>query len=194
ALEGLEQIESVSAKLVQYADPRAPDSTEVDINRAVEAVLGLMSYRLDHHAVRISLMEGLPPVSGNRLQLQEALMNIVINALDAVGSDGSITVETGSPQPGRVIVAVSNTGSAITEAEKEQLFDPFFTTKGPGVGTGLGLSITLGIVEAHSGTMKVQSNEDLTTFTIDLPMVRLETGNGGQGGRSGRDGQSTGST
>ena len=171
ALEGLEQIENVIAKLVQYADPRAPESTEVNINRAVEAVLGLMSYRLARCDVSIRLMEGLPPVSGNRLQLQEALMNIVINALDAVGANDSITIETGSPRPGRVIVAVTNTGPAIPEAEKEQLFDPFFTTKGPGVGTGLGLSITLGIVEAHGGTIDVRSDDDDTTFTIDFPTV-----------------------
>jgi two-component system NtrC family sensor kinase len=108
--------------------------------------------------------------------MQSALLNLILNALDATPPGGEVTVATapalasdGSGRPG-LEIAVSDTGCGIAPANLTRLFDPFFTTKEPGRGTGLGLSVSQGIVQRHGGSVRVDSEVSRgSTFTIWLP-------------------------
>jgi len=113
----------------------------------------------------------------DRSQFQSVLINLIINAFDAMERGGTIIISTGislsasdTDQKG-VEISVADTGSGIPPEDLDKLFDPFFTTKEVGKGTGLGLSVSYGIVQRHGGTIRVQSEIDRgTTFTIWIPV------------------------
>ena len=105
-------------------------------------------------------------------RIQQVVVALVLNAIDACESDDSVTVSTRyEPQQGGVTIEVSDTGSGIEPSVRERIFEPFFTTKAVGQGTGLGLSISYGIVEQHHGSIDVQSAPGSgSCFTIRLPV------------------------
>ncbi len=108
-------------------------------------------------------------VEADRAQLEQLLINLALNAGDAMPSGGTLTVRTGGGDD-RVWLEVADTGSGIPPAIRDRIFDPFFTTKGAGRGTGLGLPVVLGIVAAHGGEVAVESEVGVgTTFRITLP-------------------------
>jgi signal transduction histidine kinase len=122
--------------------------------------------------VQIYALEGAPIwLTGNANQIQQVLMNLLLNAQQAMQNKGTITVSTHfSPESGKVIVMVSDTGPGMTEEVKARIFEPFFTTKGVGKGTGLGLSVSIGIIKDHGGVIDVETAIGKgTTFTITLP-------------------------
>ena len=106
-------------------------------------------------------------------QLQQVLMNIILNAADAMGDRGKLRVTTGHDgDKGEVFVRIADNGCGIPADLRETIFDPFFTTKDPGKGTGLGLSVVVRIIEAHGGRLAVESEVGQgTTFTIILPIA-----------------------
>ena len=113
-------------------------------------------------------MSTVPEVLGSYSELREVLMNIVINAYEAIDGDGAITLST-SAANGAVRITVADTGAGMTEETKEKIFNPFFTTKGSR-GTGLGLSIALGIITKHNGTLQLDSEAGAgTKVHITLP-------------------------
>jgi two-component system, NtrC family, sensor kinase len=116
---------------------------------------------------------GLPAVLVNPSQLQDALTNLLVNAVDAMESGGTLTVETASTGSSlqEVLVRVADTGSGIAEEHMPYLFEPFFTTKRVGRGTGLGLAIVHGVVTRARGRIAVRSSPAGTTFTIHLPIA-----------------------
>ncbi|MGQ9795209.1 hybrid sensor histidine kinase/response regulator [Desulfosoma sp.] len=149
----------------------------VDINRLVEDTLDFLRRNIPRR-IRLekNLQENLPAVHADRLQMEQILINLVVNARDAIGEgeEGCIRVSTGrrEAQDGvqDVILTVSDTGQGIPESIRERIFDPFFTTKEPGKGTGLGLSTVYGIVRRHGGTIRCHSELGKgTTFAITLP-------------------------
>ena len=108
-------------------------------------------------------------IQADRAQLEQLLINLALNAGDAMPSGGTLTVRTGGGGD-RVWLEVEDTGSGIPPAIRDRIFDPFFTTKGAGRGTGLGLPVVLGIVTAHGGEVAVESEVGVgTTFRITLP-------------------------
>ena len=128
--------------------------------------------------VKTVLDEPLPPIMGNFTQLQQVVINLLSNALDAIPAGGTIAVSTrsvGEPSS-TVVLEVTDTGTGIPAEHLSKVFDPFFTTKPPGKGTGLGLSVCLGIVQDHHGTITVDSQDGRgSTFTVILPvMPRVE--------------------
>jgi two-component system NtrC family sensor kinase len=104
--------------------------------------------------------------------LQQVFLNLINNAIDAIGKDGSITLGTEyPPHSDQIIVKISDTGPGIPKELVAKIFDPFFTTKEVGKGTGLGLSISYSIIEKLGGTITVESEEGKgTTFVIYLPI------------------------
>jgi CheY-like chemotaxis protein len=117
--------------------------------------------------VRTNLQD-IPYVLGNASELREVLTNLIFNSVDAMPSGGSITVSTQQASEG-VAVSVTDTGSGMTESERERCLEPFFTTKGEG-GTGLGLSVVYGIVQRHGGKIDIASQVGVgTTFSVHLP-------------------------
>jgi signal transduction histidine kinase len=104
--------------------------------------------------------------------MQQVFMNLIINAAEAMGGTGRLTVSTRfDVERGMIQISFSDTGHGIREEDLGRIFDPFFTTKEVGHGTGLGLAISFGIVKEHGGNIAVESAPGVgTTFTIELPL------------------------
>ncbi|MDO6585235.1 transporter substrate-binding domain-containing protein [Salipiger sp. 1_MG-2023] len=162
------------------------DPEELDLNAVVLEARNWMSRALPESvSLETSLPPGLWPVSLDRTSLESALLNLILNARDAMGGQGSLTIETANLRVdeahadarnqelavGRyVMLAVSDTGTGIAQGTLERLFEPFFTTKGPGAGSGLGLSMVLGFVKQSGGTVHVYTELGVgTTFKLYFP-------------------------
>jgi signal transduction histidine kinase len=158
---------------------RGPGRLEpVDLNQVVDDTLFLVERQISKDGLVLvrRLRPGLPPIHGDASALQQVLMNLVLNARDALqGHPGQILVETDvTPgQPGWVRLRVRDTGPGIPPEILPRIFDPFFTTKPEG--TGLGLSISYGIVRDHHGTVDVESEPGRgTTFVVSFPVHPVE--------------------
>lgn len=147
----------------------------VDVNEVLARSLALLQeqLRLRDISVVMSLPEEPPTVLGNAIQLEQAFLNIIGNARDAVdgAADRRILIDTRSESE-RVCVTIQDSGPGIPHGDEQRIFDPFFTTKDVGQGTGLGLSITYGIIKEHQGDISVQNGaEGGACFTIVLPQA-----------------------
>ncbi len=163
-----EVVTSVRTMFRKDMDETAP----IDINQLIRSVLGLVYVDLRKHGIetRISLLEGLPPVLGNEVQLQQVLLNLMMNAIEAMASGEPRVMSVRSVFVGRDIVRVSveDTGSGIDPADVERIFTPLFTTKTRGM--GVGLSICRSIVERHKGKIWASPAADKgSIFELDLP-------------------------
>lgn len=129
--------------------------------------------RISKVKLQINIDDGLQPVYGDRGQLQQVFLNLVLNAIDAMPKGGHIFIRAlPEEDTGFVTVRVSDTGAGIPSHLVQAIFDPFFTTKATGKGTGLGLSVAKGIVNNHGGDIEVMSNVGAgTTFTVHLPTL-----------------------
>ena len=114
---------------------------------------------------------GIPSLQLDKGQIQQSIINLIINAIEATDAGGTISISTACKAPrGTIEIVVSDTGEGISETDLVRIFDPFYTTKENG--NGLGLAITHGIIEQHNGTINVESKLGRgTTFTIKLPMT-----------------------
>ena len=145
----------------------------------VAALVGETLFLLKHHqrfrrvTVERDLAPELPQIVGNKEQLIQALMALLLNAVDAVDQTGRLTVRvSAAPRGDEVVLAVEDTGVGIPREEQAKIFEPFYTTKQPGRGTGLGLSICYGIVEDHRGRIEVESTPGRgSTFRVYLPVA-----------------------
>jgi two-component system, NtrC family, sensor kinase len=119
----------------------------------------------------LEIEPGLPNIQGDRQQLQQVFLNLILNALDAVGQEGQVSIAaTRSAEDGFLRIQVQDNGSGIPEHVLPHIFDPFYTTKPVGKGTGLGLCVSLGIIVKHGGRIEVNSELGLyTLFTVILP-------------------------
>jgi len=174
--EGLTHASGVIEKLLGFARKQQAGMGPVNINEPVEAVRRLVAFNLERKKVTLEmdLDPGLPLVSADRQLIQEVIMNLMLNAVDAVLEKGFIRVATLS-RDDEVILEIMDRGHGIDPGQIDQIFDPFFTTKKAGEGTGLGLSISLGIIQAHGGRLDVTSEPGVkTTFTISLPAADFE--------------------
>lgn len=157
--------------LLEYAREAPHVRTDVDLNELVRHTLRLLGNREAFQNIYIvdDLADTLPPVHGDKNKLEQVLVNLCINACEAMLDGGTLMVTTALEKK-RVVVKVTDTGCGIKKAHLDKIFEPFFTTKPVGKGTGLGLSVTYGIVQQHGGTLEVESDEGKgTTFTIRLP-------------------------
>ena len=133
---------------------------------------GLTSQKTRYANVRIEteLSPDLPPIQAAPSEIQQVLLNLVNNAIDAIERPGGTVIVSTRMEGENVVLEVSDTGKGIPEANLARIFDPFFTTKPVGQGTGLGLSICYGIVEKMGGTITVESEIDVgTTFSVVFP-------------------------
>jgi signal transduction histidine kinase len=147
----------------------------MDLNRAVEGAFSLViaQARMTHVQVDKELAADLPHIQGNLNQIQQIIINLANNALDAIGdSAGQIIVKTEILKDGPlawVCLSVTDTGPGIPPQVLPRIFEPFFTTKPVGKGTGLGLSLVHEIIKKHSGTTDVESRPGRTVFRIKFP-------------------------
>src|SRR5262249_17997727 len=148
------------------------DVKEADLNAGVESTINIIRGNARREDVELVLDLGeLPPVTCYPAKINQVIMNLLSNAVDACDRGGTVTVRT-RLDGDRVQIEVAAPGLGIDPAIRDRIFDPFFTTKPVGHGTGLGLSISYGIVAEHGGTIDVASTPGLgTTFAVRLPKV-----------------------
>jgi signal transduction histidine kinase len=177
----IDRISGFIRQLLTQARRSAPHLRVVHLHEIVRRVWEAVSDRgaATNVEVRLDLAEGLPPVMGDPEQLQQVLLNLSVNALQAVGPAGRVSLRTrcqphASPgQDGYIEVEVADTGPGIPADELPHIFEPFFTTKGVTGGTGLGLTISREIVRSHHGEIRVESQPGHETrFIVSLPLAR----------------------
>ncbi|MEJ2726230.1 MAG: HAMP domain-containing sensor histidine kinase, partial [Deltaproteobacteria bacterium] len=126
-------------------------------------------------ALKEEIAEGIPPVHGDPGQLQQVLLNLLNNAIDAIieahgSKGGELAIQATPDENEKVVISVTDNGAGISPENLKKVFTPFFTTKPVGKGTGLGLSVCFGIVDNMGGVMEVESKKGVgTTFTVRLP-------------------------
>jgi len=150
---------------------QAPTAGRVDIRRGLSDTFTMLAAktRAKSATVSIQCVPDLPPAHGVGAELNQVWMNLVDNALDAIGEGGRVEVTAGAER-GRVIVRVIDDGPGIPAAIRDKIFEPFFTTKDVGQGTGLGLDIVRRLLRQHDGEIEVTSRPGHTEFRVSLPI------------------------
>ena len=172
-----DRCKEITYKLLSFARKTDPSVREVALNDIVEEVIGLTSQKTRYANVQIvtELSPNLPDIQASPTEIQQVLLNLVNNAVDAIDQPGGTVTVVTRTEGDAVVLEVSDTGKGIPEANLGRIFDPFFTTKPVGQGTGLGLSICYGIVEKIGGSITVESEIDEgTTFTASFPREPAE--------------------
>ena len=146
-------------ELLTFSRTTKKATEPVDLNTVVRSVAGLLESRAKTQGIRVlqELADGLPVIIANNTQVQQVLVNLANNAMDAMPAEGLLTLRTHQDGHRAVIMEVVDTGTGIPEEIRSRVFDPFFTTKEVGKGTGLGLSLIHEIVFQHGGSIDVQS-------------------------------------
>jgi signal transduction histidine kinase len=171
--DGLQRIRQITLDLREFA--RSAESAErspgMDLNAGIQSTVNIIRGRARDQKVELVLeLKPLPRVPGMPAKINQVVLNLVANAIDACSMGGRVTVRT-CTVPGGVQFHVIDDGCGFDAAIREKIFDPFFTTKPPGQGTGLGLSISHGIVKDHHGSIDVTSEPGKGThFTVFLPV------------------------
>ena len=160
--------------LLTFSPRKELDFSRVDINQLVRNVLRILHHRLKQHPdefITLELEPELPMVKGLPAELEQVILNLVLNAMDAVSERGSIRVRTGSDLgSSRVWLEVEDNGCGIRSEHMPKLFEPFFTTKPLGKGIGIGLSTCYSIIQTHGGEISVESSPRRgSRFTVRLP-------------------------
>ncbi|MBW2341652.1 MAG: cache domain-containing protein [Deltaproteobacteria bacterium] len=177
--ESTVRVKNIVKGLLDFSRQTELDREPTDINRLIRAVISAMENQALIKGVSIEFNPGenLPMLTLDRNQFQSVLINLIINALDAMEQGSNILIATGislsASDTGAkgVEIAVTDTGCGISPEDLDKVFEPFFSTKEVGKGTGLGLAVSYGIVQRHGGTIRVQSEVGRgTTFTIWLPV------------------------
>ncbi len=169
--DGLDRIRQIVNDLREFARLDTNDLSEVDLNVGIESTLNIIRPLVRDRRISIQTdLQSLPPVSCYPAKINQVVMNLLSNAVDASEVGGQIVVSSRATEHG-VSLIVCDSGRGIDPAIRDRIFDPFFTTKPPGKGTGLGLSISYGIVKDHGGTIDVDSAPGKgTQFTVRLPL------------------------
>lgn len=163
----------VVKKLMLFAHQMPPKKTQVDLNQLVEEGLYFLESRCAKEGIELvrSLTPNLPEITADRGQLTQVLVNLIVNAIQAMPDGGRLTVQTLTGQKD-ISLIVEDTGVGMSEEVMKKIFDPFFTTKEIDQGTGLGLSVVHGIVTSHGGTIRVKSKPGRgTRFEVKLPLT-----------------------
>ncbi|MFY0529860.1 ATP-binding protein [Archangium gephyra] len=175
ALHGADRVQTIVGDLKTFSRETQEPLRAVDVKKVLDRTLNLASGEIRHRAKLVKEYGDVPPVRGNDSRLGQVFLNLLVNAAQAIPSDGDadsheIRVTTRLTAPGQVAVEVSDTGAGIAPELLGRIFDPFFTTKAPGVGTGLGLSICHNLIHAMGGELHVHSDLGRgTTFQVLLP-------------------------
>jgi len=166
---------TITNGLLDFSRTRAGQQVPVNVSQIVQSAAHLLSHQSRGQAIeiRVDAAQDVTLISGDEGQLQQAVIALSTNAIDAMPDGGLLTLRT-RDEDGFVRIEVSDTGVGISPEHLTKIFDPFFTTKEIGRGTGLGLAVCYGIVTEHGGRLDVQSTIGVgTTFTISIPSVPI---------------------
>jgi two-component system NtrC family sensor kinase len=174
--EETRRCQRIIQELLQFARPRSTEFALTDIKQLLDKSVNLVTNRLYKQNITssVAIHENLPRISADSQQLEQVVVNLLLNAIDAMPRGGHLVVEaTLTTYDGRaplVAIAVQDNGTGIDEAHLAQIFQPFFSAK-KGKGIGLGLSICERIVQNHGGRILVESNPGKgSRFSIQLPL------------------------
>lgn len=168
--DGLRRIQQIVGHLRLFAHLDEGEVNETDLNDGIESTAAIIIGHARRKQIKLAMdLSPLPPVTCNAARINQVVMNLLTNAIDACSEGGEVAVRSRVDAQG-VMVEVSDTGCGIPPEARDRIFDPFFTTKPVGQGTGLGLSISYGIIKDHGGTIEVESEPDRgSRFIIRLP-------------------------
>ena len=168
--EGLDRVKKIVRDLMGFSRTNETQMATYDLRKGLESTLNVAWHELKYKAEIIKEFDDIPEIECMPSQLNQVFMNLMVNAAQAIETQGTITLRT-KCKDNQVIVEIEDSGSGIEAEHLNRLFDPFFTTKPVGEGTGLGLSVSYGIVKKHNGEIAVDSNPgEGTRFRICLPV------------------------
>jgi signal transduction histidine kinase len=171
AADIIDRLQSLYKKTPPHREP-------VDAGEIIGEMVLLLRGEANGHAVsiRADLAADLPNITADRVQLQQVLMNLMLNGIEAMKETGGVlTVKAGRGECGQVLISVSDTGVGLPAAVADEIFNAFFTTKPQG--SGMGLAISRSIVESHSGRLWATPHEGRgATFHFTLPTVEVSAG------------------
>ncbi len=169
----VERARKITHNMLGFARRMEPHLDDVDLNEILIQTVELLEShaRINNIEIQKDLQEDLPVIASDQSQLQQVFMNLINNAIDAIGSNGSIEIKT-SRVKSNLIISIKDNGEGISAEQQRKVFDPFFTTKAAGKGTGLGLSVSFSLIEKMGGTITFESKKtEGTTFHVTLPVV-----------------------
>jgi signal transduction histidine kinase len=166
----------VVKKLMLFSRQTLPRKTQVNLNKMIREGLYFLESRCEKMEIEIKrvLTPDLPEITADPSQLFQVLVNLSVNAIQAMPDGGMLTLETGF-KDGCISLVVEDTGTGMSKEVMEKIFIPFFTTKDVDEGTGMGLSVVHGIVGAHGGSITVESEVGKgSRFEIRVPLISAE--------------------
>ena len=180
-----ERAAELTRRLLAFSRRQVLDPRPFDLNRTVEDLKTMLARLIGEHVrLETRLDASLAPVQADPAQIEQVIVNLVVNARDAMPAGGVVTLETeavtlepgGSLEPGAYArLVVGDTGEGIDPGLRSKIFEPFFTTKAPGIGTGLGLAMVQGVVEQSGGSVQLESEPGRgTRVSLVLPFARGE--------------------
>jgi signal transduction histidine kinase len=168
-----ERCSQIVSNLLTFSRKSKPAFEPIDVAELLERSLVLSQHKLklSNISVKHSVERALPPVRGDFNQLEQCIINLIFNAIDAMPQGGTLELSARTDgETDGVAITVSDSGVGIEQEDQVHIFEPFFTTKEEGHGVGLGLSTVYGIMEHHRGTVTVESTPGRgTTFSLKLP-------------------------
>jgi PAS domain S-box-containing protein len=177
----IDRVVRIAKDLNQFSRIASTEYNITDLNELIKHIIEMTAprFNLDKVKAILNLSEDLTAVSIDKNRIEQVLLNLTNNAIDAMEGkeEKTITITTSKEEPekGKTVIriAIADNGTGVKEEEINKIFDPFFTTKAVGKGTGLGLSITHGIIQDHKGRIRVENNESGgATFIIELPVEK----------------------
>jgi len=169
----LDRLSTITREMLDFAVAKSDSRTITDINEVVASSLRLVGFDSSFRdvGIEIHLAGDLPKIHCNPDQMQQVIVNLLLNARQAIENDGIIEIET-RDSDAWVIIEVRDTGCGIPEEDASRIFDPFFTTKADTGGTGLGLAVSYGIIQSHKGSLEAVENIPRgTILRISLPKL-----------------------
>ena len=174
--EHVERARKVVHNMLEYARRMEPRLEDVDVNETLKQTISLLDHyaRINNIEILAKFAPDLPIVASDQAQLQQVFFNLISNAIDAIGKEGSIEIKS-IRFGGEIAISIADNGPGIPEENQRKVFDPFFTTKDTGKGTGLGLWVTYNIIEKMNGTITLRSELGKgSTFIVKIPIVLPE--------------------
>jgi len=170
--DSVNRCRTITHRLLGFSRRMEISHDALDLNDALKEVIGFIEKEILYRNItlNLNLSDSIPKIESDKGQLQQVILNIINNAIDAVEEGGLIEVSSGSKDINTVRVSIKDNGSGIPKDELKHIFEPFYSTKEKGKGTGLGLSISYGIMQKLGGSIQVESETGKgTTFTLEIP-------------------------
>jgi PAS domain S-box-containing protein len=178
--DGADRVATIVRDLKSFSRADDDGFGPVDVRAAIENTIRLTEHEIRHRARLVRDFDDVPPVKGSRARLEQVLLNLLVNAIQALGEGRKepheIRISSRHPEPSHVHIEITDTGSGIPSEVLDKIFDPFFTTKAVGVGTGLGLPICQGLVDSLGGQLQIDSTVGTgTRVRVILPVFEAES-------------------